>query len=66
MSLHHHCEYNCGGTGCNAPLRYVTYTATEGCQHDDYWVVSVQFWIFTKRVKVCVDCGHVDAFKSGR
>ena len=36
------------------------YTATHRppCPHDNGWVVPVKFWIFTKRVFVCSDCGR--------
>lgn len=29
------------------------------CAHGNGWSVTVPFWIFTKRVFVCSDCGAV-------
>lgn len=36
-----------------------TYTATTlECYHRNGWYINVKFWIFSKRVFVCSDCGH--------
>lgn len=60
MSIHHYCEYNCGGTGCDAPVRYVTFTSSEKeCNHEFSFRVRVKFWIFNKIVEVCPDCEKV-------
>lgn len=32
--------------------------AEDWCKHRDGWYVTVRFWIFSKRIFVCSDCGH--------
>ena len=36
-------------------------TTTDGpyCQHKNGWYVRVRFWIFSRLVFVCSDCGEV-------
>ena len=47
------CYYNIVGTDstCTAPLQ-------PNCQHENGWYVRVNFWIFSKRIFVCSDCGQ--------
>lgn len=38
-----------------------TMTFTDGlCKHRNGWYVTVNFWIFKKRIFVCSDCGAVE------
>ena len=54
------CEWNCGGTACDAPIKYVTFSGPELdiCEHKNGWYITVKFWIFKKRMFVCSDCGE--------
>jgi hypothetical protein len=46
-----------GGTAYG--FDYTDYSATTpACQHANGWYVTVKFWIFSKHVFVCSDCGH--------
>jgi hypothetical protein len=46
-----------GKQGVNM-IRYTSTTVTLGhCDHLNGWYSTVNFWIFRKRVFVCVDCG---------
>lgn len=36
-----------------------TFTVGTVCNHENGWYVTVPFWIFSKRVFVCSDCGEV-------
>jgi len=42
----------------NMELTDSTTTYTE-CEHSTGWFVRVKFWIFSKYVFVCSDCGEV-------
>lgn len=58
MGAHQYCNIYCGGTDCDAPPSY-TSTEPRICRHANGWWVVVKFWIFSKRVFVCGDCGQV-------
>ncbi len=47
-------------------LFHYTTTSSSVCAHLNGWHVVVPFWIFTKRVFVCSDCGEVRDSPSGR
>ena len=36
----------------------VKFTDGAWCKHRNGWYVTVRFWIFSKRIFVCSDCGH--------
>ncbi len=57
MGIEHGYYCNCGGTDCTGRP---TYTATSSplCNHANGWHVTVRFWIFSKRIFVCSDCGE--------
>ena len=40
---------------------YVTSTSTSHrkCQHKNGWYANVKFWIFTKRIYLCSNCGEI-------
>lgn len=35
-----------------------TATSRETCNHQTGWYITVRFWIFSKNLFVCSDCGH--------
>lgn len=39
-------------------MSMTTFTNSSQCQHRNGWYVTVPFWIFSKRIFVCSDCGH--------
>ena len=45
----------------------MNYTSTnrKPCPHQNGWHVAVKFWIFTKRVFVCSDCGETKMLSGG-
>jgi len=53
MNNHSDCYVNCGWTDCMATVTY-----SEPCKHKNGWYVVVKFWIFSKRIFVCSDCGE--------
>ncbi len=40
-----------------------TVTSGPQCRHENGWYVSVPFWVFSRRIYVCCDCG---AYLHGR
>ena len=50
-------RYVCDCEWWNPPEADSTATYTPPCQHLTGWYVTVKFWIFSKRVFVCSDCG---------
>jgi len=45
----------------NKDEAYVTSTSTSHrkYQHKNGWYANVKFWIFTKRIYMCSDCGEI-------
>lgn len=40
-------------------LKTSTSTAHRKCQHKNGWYGNIKFWIFTRRIYLCSDCGEV-------
>jgi len=53
------CNYDEDEDLKHLPIGMKTYTSTvtEPCKHANGWFVTVKFWIFSKRIFVCSDCG---------
>lgn len=39
-------------------MNMMTFTRRGECKHMNGWYVTVPFWIFSKRIFVCSDCGY--------
>lgn len=43
-------------------MNYVTETGTATCRpkcaHSTGWFANIPFWIFTRKIFVCLDCGE--------
>lgn len=43
---------------CRRLEQTTTTIGTPPCGHDNGWYITVNFWIFKKRLFVCSDCGE--------
>ena len=43
---------------CQRLVSSTTTISTPRCEHLNGWYVTVKFWIFSKRIYVCSDCGE--------
>lgn len=58
MSLHNQCEYNCGGTGCGAPIRCIKQPIIKH-EPPKYWGYNNKY--FAKITK-CLSCANTGLF----
>lgn len=44
----------------NVKFPYAESTSTDyqQCKHKNGWFLTIEFWIFKKRIYVCSDCGE--------
>jgi len=40
-------------------LKTTSYTQSIKCQHKNGWYADIKFWMFTRRIFLCSDCGEV-------
>lgn len=60
MSNHWDCDWDCGGTGCDAPQYASTAEVLPKCKHSNGWHDEMRVILgFKIKVFICTDCMEI-------